>query len=236
MVDRRDDDVRSDGFLSRWARRKAQVQNAPEAAGSNTPEALEAPTPPRVAPSAPHAPGAASVGEASLSEAPQPAVVSLSMDDVDKLTPESDYAAFASKTTDPAVRNAAMKKLFTDPHYNVMDGLDVYIDDYNTSIPIPKSVLRQMVQARFLGLIDDEVVDQPKPDFIESDADNPNAVAAVEPPPDEVPLALDVADPRTHENAHLQLQSDDATGSDGPRAGAETGADAPLVPGNLSQP
>ena len=30
-----------------------------------------------------------------------------------------------------------MKKLFADPHYNVMDGLDVYIDDYSKPDPIP---------------------------------------------------------------------------------------------------
>jgi hypothetical protein len=33
------------------------------------------------------------------------------------------------------VRNAALKKLFTDPHFNVMDGLDVYIDDYGKPDP-----------------------------------------------------------------------------------------------------
>jgi hypothetical protein len=56
-----------------------------------------------------------------------------------------------------------MKKLFTDPHFNVMDGLDTYIDDYGRADPIPKSVLRQMVQARMLGLLDDEMEEQPVP-------------------------------------------------------------------------
>jgi hypothetical protein len=30
------------------------------------------------------------------------------------------------------VKNAAMKKLFADPHFNVMDRLDIYIDDYSS--------------------------------------------------------------------------------------------------------
>ena len=30
-----------------------------------------------------------------------------------------------------------MKKLFSDPHFNVMDGLDTYIDDYGKPDPIP---------------------------------------------------------------------------------------------------
>ena len=54
------------------------------------------------------------------------------------------------------VRNAAMKKLFSDPHFNVMDGLDIYIDDYSKSDPIPESMLRQMTSAKFLKLFDDE--------------------------------------------------------------------------------
>ncbi len=64
---------------------------------------------------------------------------------------------------DAQVKNAAMKKLFADPHFNVMDGLDTYIDDYGRADPIPKAMLRQMVQARMLGLLDDELEEQPLP-------------------------------------------------------------------------
>ena len=49
-----------------------------------------------------------------------------------------------------------MKKLFSDPHFNVMDGLDTYIDDYGKPDPIPLSMLRRMNQAAVLGLFDDE--------------------------------------------------------------------------------
>jgi hypothetical protein len=37
----------------------------------------------------------------------------------------------------PEVKNAAFKKLFADPHFNVMDGLDIYIDDYSKPDPLP---------------------------------------------------------------------------------------------------
>ena len=56
----------------------------------------------------------------------------------------------------PDVKNAALKTLFTDPHFNVMDGLDIYIDDYTQPSPLPLSVLRQMVSAKALGLVEDE--------------------------------------------------------------------------------
>ena len=76
-----------------------------------------------------------------------------------------------------------------------MDGLDVYIDDYSVGVPIPKSMLRQMVQARSLGLLDDELVDQdipPSPKLPTDIAGNDNTIH--------------------HENTDLQLQPDDAVG------------------------
>jgi hypothetical protein len=36
-----------------------------------------------------------------------------------------------------ALKRQALKKLFTQPQFNVMDGLDVYVDDYSVSVPIP---------------------------------------------------------------------------------------------------
>jgi hypothetical protein len=45
-----------------------------------------------------------------------------------------------------------MKKLFSDPHFNVMDGLDIYIDDYSIAEPIPPSMLEKMYQSTALGL------------------------------------------------------------------------------------
>jgi hypothetical protein len=52
----------------------------------------------------------------------------------------------------PEVKNAALKKLFSDPHYNVMDGLDTYIDDYSQPDPLPPGMLEKMAQSAFLGL------------------------------------------------------------------------------------
>ena len=155
-------------FFSRWSRRKAQVRQeaapiAPPLAEAEQSPAAEAATMLATAPAA-----VADVAETTeRSEAGGPTAVRSvpppTLDEVKSLTPASDFSRFVAPGVDSGVKNAAMRKLFTDPHFNVMDGLDTYIDDYGRADPIPKSMLRQMVQARMLGLLDDEMEEQPVP-------------------------------------------------------------------------
>ena len=67
---------------------------------------------------------------------------------VEKLTFDSDYRAFFHPKVDEDVRRAALKKLFSDPRFNVMDGLDVYIDDYSKTEPIPPAMMAGLRQAQ----------------------------------------------------------------------------------------
>ncbi|MBI2509717.1 MAG: DUF3306 domain-containing protein [Betaproteobacteria bacterium] len=67
---------------------------------------------------------------------------------LDKLTFDSDYRGFFHPKVDEGMRRAALKKLFTDPRFNVMDGLDTYIDDYSKSDPIPAAMLAGLKQAQ----------------------------------------------------------------------------------------
>jgi hypothetical protein len=77
------------------------------------------------------------------------------LDEVALLRPDSDFRRFIAPGVDTGVRNAALKKLFTDPHFNAMDGLDTYIDDYGKPDPLPEGMLRRMAQSNFLGLFTD---------------------------------------------------------------------------------
>src|SRR3569832_1769325 len=70
--------------------------------------------------------------------------------DLEKLRPDDDFSAFMASDVDETVRRSAMKKLFSDPHFNVMDGLDIYIDDYNKFEPIPAAMLASLSHARGL--------------------------------------------------------------------------------------
>jgi hypothetical protein len=80
------------------------------------------------------------------------------VEDVALLGPDSDFSAFVSQGVDKAVQRLAMKKLFCDPHFSLMDGLDVYIDDFTKSDPIPAAMLASMQHARsmFSRLLEDD--------------------------------------------------------------------------------
>ena len=78
----------------------------------------------------------------------------LTLQDTEQLTDASDFSPFVKRDVAPEVRNAAVKKLFADPRYNVMDGLDTYIDDYSQPDPLPLSMLKQMASAQFLNLVE----------------------------------------------------------------------------------
>lgn len=66
------------------------------------------------------------------------------------LGPDSDFTVFLKEEVSEAVRRQAMKTLFADPRFNVMDGLDIYIDDYSVSDPIPPEMMATLNQARTL--------------------------------------------------------------------------------------
>jgi len=70
---------------------------------------------------------------------------------VESLTPESDFTPFMAADVDGGVRREALKTLFRDPRFNVMDMMDVYVDDYSKPDPIPASWMDKLEQLSRLG-------------------------------------------------------------------------------------
>lgn len=134
-----------EGFLSRWSRRKAEAkQDGPQQQQQPT---ADAPLPAPASKAAPALLPAAQPPVAPVVEQDKP---QLSLEDVAKLTHDSDFSPFMAKGVDEHVKRSAMKKLFSDPHFNVMDGLDIYIDDYNKFEPIPPAMLAMLEHAKSL--------------------------------------------------------------------------------------
>ena len=147
----------SENFFSRWSRRK---QAASEDTRPPTPPAPQQPATAAGSPAATARPPAPSEGDlpspAAAAAAPSAPPSLPTLDDVQSLTPQSDFQPFMQAGVGSEVRNAAMKKLFADPHFNVMDGLDIYIDDYSQPDPLPAGMLARMASAQFMKLVPDQ--------------------------------------------------------------------------------
>ncbi len=103
---------------------------------------------------------------------------------VETLTFESDFTGFMKPDVDPALRREALKTLLKDPRFNVMDGLDVYIDDYSKPDPLPEVWLEKLNQVKHLGhYIAPEEAAQPAPPAAEEGAQKAIAEQPVDPPP-----------------------------------------------------
>ncbi|HYD45868.1 MAG TPA: DUF3306 domain-containing protein [Phenylobacterium sp.] len=183
-----------DGFLSRWARRKAEVRagrpvteapQPPDAAAPTQDEAARGPAggatsgagpaptglmPPASSAVMPGATGSGGAGVPPGVSVPSPGHPGVppaapstppadepppTLEEAARLAPGADVSRFVRRGVDASVQRTALKRLFADPHFNIMDGLDVYIDDYGKPDPIPEAMLRQMNQSRFLGLFED---------------------------------------------------------------------------------
>jgi hypothetical protein len=134
----------AEGFFHRWSRMKAggAAESAPQSAdagaGADTVVELSP-----LAQTTPHPPVAPAPGEEGGCALP-------TIEDVARLDADSDFSAFVTNGVDKAVQRLAMKKLFSDPHFHVMDGLDIYIDDYNRPDPLSAAMLASLKHAKNL--------------------------------------------------------------------------------------
>jgi len=129
--------------LGRWSRLKheaARQEDMPLAKVADVGTAPNA-TPPATTPPPAVAPAAGEPASPAHRD-PLPPVESLTID--------SDFSAFMQPEVDETLKRQALKQLFRDPRFNVMDGLDVYIDDYSKPDPIDPDIVRQMVQGRYI--------------------------------------------------------------------------------------
>jgi hypothetical protein len=137
--------VAAETFFARWSRVKTETlreQSVREAdAVAPIPEEVPAGTPAEAAP------------------AP-------TLEQAEGLTPESDFTPFIARGVDETVRRAALKKLFADPRFNVMDGLDTYVDDYNKFEPLTPLMVaalnhaKDLIAREFAAEEDDEPKDE----------------------------------------------------------------------------
>ena len=152
-----------EGFFRRWARLKSSSPVEEEPAVAPRPVQDVAVASPVPAP-------ATRDGQADAAPRVLP-----TLEDAEQLTPEADFSAFVAKGVDKSVHRLALKKLFADPHFKVMDGLDIYMSDYNKASPLTPAMLASLQHAQ--GLVARLLDDQRK------DAEEQAALANGEAPP-----------------------------------------------------
>jgi hypothetical protein len=190
------------GFsLKRWSQRKLAA--ARDAAMDN-PRAVavgaaDAPGPVHPAGTLPPAtPAVAAQGaDGPANPAMQPNPAADALPPVESVTLDSDFTALLRPEIDEGLKRKALKQLFRDPRFNVMDGLDVYIDDYSKPDPIPPEVVRELVQSRYIldppatrvnakGEIEDVPVEEQAPVGVAGPAEAEATCAALDRKPPEL--------------------------------------------------
>ena len=135
-----------ESFLARWSRRKRAVEREAEPSAEDAAPPVAGALPAQVggegvAGGGPVPAPALEVESGDTGEVPLPPIESL-----DGL--RSDYTAFFQQPVGEDLRRAALKKLFADPHFNQMDMLDVYVDDYTQFEPLPAALRMRLPSAR----------------------------------------------------------------------------------------
>lgn len=168
----------NDHFLSRWSRRKHAATKGP-LPEVEQPDPLEA-----------TAPAVPAVQDENPAPAPLPPVESL--------TPESDFTPFMRPEVDELLKRRALRTLFQDPRFNVMDGLDVYIADFSQPDPLPEGWLEKLNQVARLGDYrpPEEAAEKPAESAPEAGSEGASE-AASGPSADPEPMPSEVSPPDT---------------------------------------
>jgi hypothetical protein len=75
---------------------------------------------------------------------------------VESLTPQSEFAGFMHPKVEDKLRRVALKKLFSDPHFNIPDPFEPFSGDWTGAQAMTPDMLAQLNQARTLLFTDRE--------------------------------------------------------------------------------
>jgi hypothetical protein len=78
------------------------------------------------------------------------AVESIELPSMSCISLTEDFTPFMQANVPQALKQQALRALFKEPHFNVMDGLDIYIDDYTVFEPIAPEVMATLSSWKWL--------------------------------------------------------------------------------------
>ena len=82
---------------------------------------------------------------------------------VENLTPDSDFAGFMHPKVKDELRRLALKKLFSDPHFNIPDPYEPFSGDWTVGEAITPELLATLNQARTVLFTEQDKKEEEKP-------------------------------------------------------------------------
>jgi hypothetical protein len=163
-----------ENFVSRWSRRKIEARKTAEKPAEAQP---------------PAAPAVANTGAAA---APTDASAPRELPPLESLKGlASEYTEFLKPGVGENLRRSALKKLFSDPHFENFERFEAYCEDFTQGEPIPLAMLKTLEHAKGL-LFDDEekkdphaVAETPAVQSLPEAAEQVQSEAQAETPPPE---------------------------------------------------
>lgn len=170
----------SENFLSRWSKRKLEVR-AQEKLAESTPAVVDTESVPNT-----------ELIETKPDPAPVPEPELPLPTEADLLAVRQggDIKAFMVEKVSTELKNKAFKALFSRPEFNVMDGLDIYIDDYSKFTPLTQEDIGKMTLSK--QLLSRPDLELPKTGDIEAGLDKLNSTLGT--PQESVSDVLDKQD------------------------------------------
>jgi hypothetical protein len=140
----------SDSFLSRWSKRKLEARTKEEFAEVTPP--IESNSLLHETREVGHHTAVVKPAEAiPTDKSPsQPELPLPTEADLLAVKQGGDIKAFMVDKVSTELKNKAFKALFSRPEFNVMDGLDIYIDDYSKFTPLSQEDIGKMTLSKQL--------------------------------------------------------------------------------------
>lgn len=137
----------SENFLSRWSKRKLEVREQEKLVETTALESGKSIVQPANAQEGSLTTQAKLGTTADISE---PVVPPPTEADLQAVEQGGDIKAFLVDKVSQDLKNKAFKALFSRPEFNVMDGLDIYIDDYSKFTPLSQEDIGKMTFSKQL--------------------------------------------------------------------------------------
>ncbi|HYU68370.1 MAG TPA: DUF3306 domain-containing protein [Burkholderiales bacterium] len=132
-------------FVSRWSRRKIEARKTEEKPAEPKPSPQPAP------------PAAPAVSNAGAAAAPPDTSAPRELPPLESLKGlASEYTEFLKPGVDENLRRSALKRLFSDPHFENFERFEAYCEDFTQGEPISLAMLKTLEHAKGLLFGDEE--------------------------------------------------------------------------------